>query len=46
MTSFVNFFMHIVEKWPKIFLKSCGVHTAGFLKYVWPFLNIIYERVK
>ena len=27
-------------------LKSCGVNTARFLKYVWPFYNIIHERVK
>ena len=27
-------------------LKSCGVHTAKFLKYVWPFYNIMHERVK
>ena len=36
--------MHVI-KWPNIFEKSCGVHTAGFLKYVWPFHNIMYERV-
>ena len=33
-------------KWLNILLKSCGVHTARFLKYVWPFYNIMYERVK
>ena len=27
-------------------LKSCGVNTARFLKYVWPFYNIMNERVK
>ena len=27
------------------FKKSCGV-TARFLKYVWPFYNIMHERVK
>ena len=27
-------------------LKSCGVNTARFLKYVWPFYNIMHERVK
>ena len=37
-----NPFMHNVVKWPNIFLKSCGV----FLKYVWPFYNIVHERVK
>ena len=26
-------------------LKSCGAHTARFLKYVWPFYNIMHERV-
>ena len=24
----------------------CGVHTARFSKYVWPFYNIMHERVK
>ena len=23
-----------------------GVHSARFLKYVWPFYNIIHEQVK
>ena len=27
-------------------LKSCGVHTARFLKCVWAFYNIMHERVK
>ena len=27
-----NPFMHNVEKWPIILLRSCGVHTANFLK--------------
>ena len=30
-----------VEKWPNILLKSRGVNTARFLKYVWPFFNIM-----
>ena len=25
-------------------LTLCGVHTARFLKYVWPFYNIMHER--
>ena len=33
--------MHNVAKWPNTFLKSCGVDTARFLKYVWPFYNIM-----
>ena len=37
--------MHVV-KWSNIFSKSCGVNTARFLKYVWPFDNIMHERVK
>ena len=41
----VNPFTHDVLKWPNILLKSCGVHTARFLKYVWPFYNIMRERV-
>ena len=39
-----NPFMHNVVKWPNILWKSCGVHTARFLKYVWPFYNM-HERV-
>ena len=35
--------MHNAVKWPNIL---CGVHTARFLKYVWPFYNIMHERVK
>ena len=38
--------MHNVVKWPKILLKSCGVNTARFLKYVTSFYNIMHERVK
>ena len=38
--------MHNVVKWPNILQKSFGVNTARFLKYVWPFYNIIHERVK
>ena len=30
----------------KYTLKSCGVNTARFLKYVWPFYNMMHERVK
>ena len=41
-----NPFMHNVVKWPNILLKSCGVHTAILIKYVWLFYNIMYERVK
>ena len=44
--SFFNPFMHNVVKWPNILSESCGVHTARFLKYVWPFYNIMHERVK
>ena len=27
-------------KWPNILKKSCGINTARFLKYVWPFYNM------
>ena len=37
--------MYNVVKWPNIILKSCGVTTARFLKYVWPFYNIMHETV-
>ena len=35
--------MH-VEKWPNVLWKSCDVHTARFLKYVWTFFNTILEK--
>ena len=41
----LNPFMHNVVKWPDILQKSCGVDTARFLKYVWPFYNIMHERL-
>ena len=37
--------MHNIEKWPDILLKSCGVDTARFLKYVWSFFIIMFEMV-
>ena len=43
---FFNPFMHNVVKWPNILKRSCVVNTARFLKSVWPFYNIMYERVK
>ena len=41
----VNAFVHNVEKWPNMLLKSCGVKTASFLKYAWPLFNIIHENI-
>ena len=38
--------MHNVVKWLNILQKSCSVNTARFFKYVWPFYNIMHERVK
>ena len=38
--------MQNIEKRPSILQKSCGVNAAKFLKYVWPFFNIILERVQ
>ena len=37
--------MYNVSKWPNILLKSCGAHTVRLLKYVWPFYNIMHEKV-
>ena len=42
----LNLFMYNVVKWSNILLKTCGVSNARFLKYVWPFYNIMHERVK
>ena len=42
----INPFMHNVVKWPNMLWKSCDVNTARFLKYIWPFYNIMHERVK
>ena len=38
--------MQNVVKCPDIPQKSCGVHTARFLKYLRPFYNIMHERAK
>ena len=46
LTILFNPFMHNVVKWSNILSKPCGVHTARFLKYVWPFYNITHEKVK
>ena len=27
-------------------IKSYSVHTARFLKYFWPFFNIMHEKIK
>ena len=43
--SYLNPFMHNVVKWPNILLKSCFVNNPRFLKYVWPFYDIMYKRV-
>ena len=37
--------MHNVEKQSNILYKSGDVNTERFLKYVWPFFNIMYEKV-
>ena len=42
----MDHFMQDVVKRSNIPQKSYGVHAAKFFKYVWPFYNIIYERVK
>ena len=34
----IKLFMDSFEKWPKILWKYYGVHSARFLKYVWPFI--------
>ena len=41
MWKHVHNFIHKVEKWPNILQKSNDVHIANFLKYVWPFFNIM-----
>ena len=40
-----NSFMQNVEKWPKIIKKSCGAHSARLLRYVWPFFNVMHEKI-
>ena len=41
---FLTPFMYVV-KWPNILQKFYGVNIARLLKYVWPFYNIMYERI-
>ena len=38
--------MNNIEKWPNIILKSCGIDTAKLFKHVWPFFNIMHQKVK
>ena len=42
----MNPFMQNIKKMTKHTFKSCWVHTANFLKYVWPFFNIMHQRLK
>ena len=42
----INPFIYNVEKWSNIRRKSCFVNASRFLKYVWPFFNIIHESIK
>ena len=35
----------MLKKWSNVLSKSYCANTVRFLKYVWPFFNIIYERV-
>ena len=44
-TAKLNPFFHNFKKLPNILYKSCGVNTTRFLKNVWPFFNIMKERV-
>ena len=30
---------------PDKVLKFCGIHTANFLNYVWPFFKIMHDRI-
>ena len=45
LTSFKPF-IHNVKKLPNILQKSCGVNTARFLKYVWPFSTLCMKGLK
>ena len=38
--------MRSVERWPNIHLKSSVFTTQNFLQYVWPYFNIMHEKVK
>ena len=39
-----NSFMLILKN-GQTYSKNLAVYTAGFLKYVWPFFNIMHERI-
>ena len=41
----LTLFMHNVVKWLNLLLKSCGVHTSRFFKYVWLYFNIMLAKV-
>ena len=38
-------FMHNVEKWPNILIKSYSVHIARFLKYLWLFYALCMKEL-
>ena len=38
-------FMRNVEEWPIILWKFYRAHTTRSLRYVWPFSNIMHERI-
>ena len=40
-----NPFMQYIEKWPNRLKKFCGVNTARFFKYVWPFLRNMHKKL-
>ena len=42
----VNPLIHNNKKWPNLFLKSSGVYTARFLKYLWPFSTLWMKVLK
>ena len=41
-----NLSMPNIEKRQNITIKSCGVHIARFLEYVWPVFNIMHEVLR
>ena len=37
--------MYKVEIWPNVYEKANSLITARFLKYVFQFLNIMYQKI-
>ena len=40
-----NPFMNNAKQWPNTIQNFCGVNTTKFSKYIWPYFDVIRDRV-